>query len=59
MPENRKPSILLVDDEGMILTSIRTLLTLETDYRIEAFTNPHDAAKYLEAIRWTSRCPTT
>jgi DNA-binding NtrC family response regulator len=46
--ENRKPSILLVDDEGMILTSIRTLLVLEADYQIEAFTNPLEAALYLE-----------
>ena len=48
MSENRKPSILLVDDEGMILTSIRTLLVLEADYQIEAFTNPLEAALYLE-----------
>jgi DNA-binding NtrC family response regulator len=39
---------LLVDDEGMILTSIRTLLVLEADYQIEAFTNPLEAALYLE-----------
>jgi DNA-binding NtrC family response regulator len=37
-----------VDDEGMILTSIRTLLVLEADYQIEAFTNPLEAALYLE-----------
>ena len=47
MPENRKPTIVLVDDESMILTSIRTLLTLETDYEIQAFTDPLEAAKYL------------
>jgi DNA-binding NtrC family response regulator len=48
VPENRKPSILLVDDEGMILTSIRTLLMVETDYAVESFTDPREAARYLE-----------
>ena len=47
MAENRKPVIILVDDEEMILTSIRTLLLLETDYQVESFTNPLEAAKYL------------
>ena len=47
MSENRKPSILLVDDESMILTSIRTLLMLEADYSIESFTDPREAARYL------------
>ncbi|MCX6628158.1 MAG: response regulator [Candidatus Solibacter sp.] len=47
MPENRKPRIVLVDDEAMILTSIRTLLTLETDYEVQAFTDPLEAAKYM------------
>ena len=47
MPENRKPTIVLVDDEDMILTSIRTLLTLEADYEIHVFTDPLEAAKYL------------
>ena len=48
MAENRKPAIVLVDDEGMILTSIRTLLMVETDYAVETFTNPLEAVKYLE-----------
>ena len=48
MAENRKPAIVLVDDEEMILTSIRTLLMLEADYEVQSFTNPVEAAKYLE-----------
>jgi DNA-binding NtrC family response regulator len=48
VPENRKPTVLLVDDEEMILTSIRTLLMLEADYQVECFTSPLDAVKYLE-----------
>ena len=47
MPENRKPTVVLVDDKAMILTSIRTLLTLEADYDIQVFTDPLEAAKYL------------
>src|ERR1035437_1526513 len=47
VPENRKTTIVLVDDEAMILTSIRTLLTLETEYEIQAFTDPIEAAKYM------------
>jgi DNA-binding NtrC family response regulator len=46
--DNRKPTVLLVDDEEMILTSIRTLLMLEADYEVECFTSPIQAAKYLE-----------
>ena len=48
MPENRKPAVILVDDEKMILTSIRTLLMLEADYEIQSFTNPLEAAQHLE-----------
>ena len=48
MPDNRKPRVVLVDDEEMILTSVRTLLMLEADYEIQCFTVPAEAAKYLE-----------
>ena len=48
MPENRKPAIVLVDDEPMILTSIRTLLTLEIECETESFTSPFEAVKFLE-----------
>ena len=48
MSENRKPAIVLVDDEPMILTSIRTLLTLELESDVESFTSPFEAVKYLE-----------
>jgi len=46
--ENRKPAIVLVDDEGMILTSIRALLMLEVDCVVETFTDPVEAVRYLE-----------
>ncbi len=48
MAENRKPAIVLVDDEEMILTSIRTLLMLEADYEVACFTSPQEAVKHLE-----------
>ncbi|HYW46879.1 MAG TPA: response regulator [Bryobacteraceae bacterium] len=48
MSENRKPAIVLVDDEGMILTSIRALLMLEVDCVVETFTDPVEAVRYLE-----------
>ena len=48
MSDNGKPAVVLVDDEDMILTSIRTLLMLESDYEVEAFTNPLDAVRHLE-----------
>jgi DNA-binding NtrC family response regulator len=40
-------SVLLVDDEEMVLTSIRAYLELETDYTVHPFTNPQEAAEYL------------
>ena len=48
MTENRKPAIVLVDDEEMILTSIRTLLMLEADYEVACFTSPLEAVRHLE-----------
>jgi DNA-binding NtrC family response regulator len=46
--DNCKPVVLLVDDEDMILTSIRTLLMLEADYEVVCFTKPAEAARHLE-----------
>jgi DNA-binding NtrC family response regulator len=37
----------LVDDEAMILTSIKTLLMLETDYEVQTFTDPLAAVNHL------------
>jgi DNA-binding NtrC family response regulator len=41
-------SIVLVDDEEMVLTSLRALLQLETEHDIHCFTDPAEAAKFLE-----------
>ena len=35
--------IAIVDDEEMVLTSLRSFLLLETDYEVETFTSPEDA----------------
>jgi len=48
MAEPRVPTILLVDDEEMVLTALRSFLELETSYRILTSTSPEAA---LELVR--------
>lgn len=48
MQTNSKPSVVLVDDEDMVITSLRAFLRLETDYHIHGFTDPEQAAQFLE-----------
>ncbi len=48
MRKNEHPSILIVDDEDMVITSLRAYLQLETDYHVEGITDPEDAARFLE-----------
>ena len=43
------PTIVIVDDEGMVLTSLESFLALETDYQVHTFPSPAVAA--LEFIR--------
>jgi DNA-binding NtrC family response regulator len=43
-----KASIVLIDDEEMVITSLRALLQLETEHDIHAFTDAAQAAKFLE-----------
>ena len=43
--------ILLVDDEEMVVTSIKSFLTLETDYQVVAFTFPKEALDYVQKNR--------
>lgn len=42
----RKPVVLLVDDEEMIITSIKAFLQLDTDFDIQGFTDPEAAARF-------------
>jgi DNA-binding NtrC family response regulator len=45
---NEKASVLIVDDEEMVITSVRAYLQLETDYEIHGFTEPEQAIKHME-----------
>lgn len=40
-------TIVIVDDEEMVLTSLESLLSLETDYAVETFTLANDALEYV------------
>src|SRR5581483_6532983 len=44
-----KASIVLVDDEEMVVTSLRALLQLETEHDVHGFTDPGEAAKFMES----------
>ena len=48
MGTNEKASVLIVDDEEMVITSVRAYLQLETDYEILGFTEPEQAIKHME-----------
>jgi two-component system NtrC family sensor kinase len=37
---------MIVDDEEMVITSIKAFLQLETDYDIHGFTDPEEAARF-------------
>jgi DNA-binding NtrC family response regulator len=41
-------SVVIVDDEEMVITSLRAFLQLETEYQVHCFTEPEEAAKFLE-----------
>ena len=52
MAENSKDgtreTILILDDEEMVLTSLSSFLALETEYEVVTFTSPGDALKFVE-----------
>jgi DNA-binding NtrC family response regulator len=50
MPASDPITILLVDDEEMVLTSIRSFLAIETDYRVSTFTSPVKALQALDQL---------
>jgi DNA-binding NtrC family response regulator len=41
-----RPSILIVDDEEIVVGSIQAFLELEADYEIHGFTNSEEAARF-------------
>lgn len=44
----RRPAVLIVDDEEMVIASIKAFLQLETDYDIHGYTDPEQAARFAE-----------
>lgn len=48
MAKREPPVILLVDDEEMIITSIKSFLAIETDYQLLTYTSPLKALEDLE-----------
>jgi putative two-component system response regulator len=51
MFESVPATVILVDDEEMVATAIRSFLELETDYRVLTFTSPETALERLETER--------
>lgn len=45
--DERTPVIAIVDDEDMVLTSLRSFLLLETDYEVETWKSPRQALEEL------------
>ena len=43
-----QPVVLIVDDEDMVITSVRAFLNLETEFTIHGFTDPQEASTFLE-----------
>jgi DNA-binding NtrC family response regulator len=40
--------VLIVDDEEMVIASLKAFLQLETDFNVQTFTDPEDAARFAE-----------
>ena len=43
-----EPVIAIVDDEEMVITSIKAFLNLETEFGVHGFTDPEEAGRFLE-----------
>ena len=46
-PETRVPRLIAVDDDSLVLGSLKGLFTLETDYEVELFDDPLKPVDYL------------
>ena len=49
MGTNQKATVLVVDDEEMVITSVKAYLELETEYEVLGFTEPEKAVKHMES----------
>lgn len=45
---SQTPSVMIVDDEEMVITSIKAFLQLETDFTVHGFTDAEQAARFAE-----------
>lgn len=45
---NGKPTIVIVDDEEMVLTSLRSFLSLETEYIVKTFVSANEALEFCD-----------
>ena len=55
MNEKVRPTILLVDDEEMVLNSIKSFFAIETDYKLLTYTSPVKALEELDVNRQSRR----
>ena len=46
--QDTRETIVIVDDEEMVLTSLSSFLSLETDYHVETFISARDALEYVK-----------
>jgi DNA-binding NtrC family response regulator len=49
MSDAAPPTVVIVDDEEMVLTSLASFLTLETDYAVHTFQSPVEALDFVGA----------
>ena len=42
-------SVLIVDDEEMVITSVKAFLNLETEYLVSGYTDPEQALRHIES----------
>ena len=45
---SKDSTVILVDDEEMVLTSLNSFLTLETDYEVHTFTSAKEALEFIK-----------
>ena len=49
MESNLKSHIVIVDDEEIVLTSLKSFLELETNYEVHTFTSVNEALEYIKS----------
>jgi DNA-binding NtrC family response regulator len=48
---NESSTVVIVDDEEMVLESLKSFLSLETDYKVETFLSAQDALEFIKTNR--------